>query len=209
MTARVIVFARAPVLGQVKTRLARDVGDARALELYRWSGAAVMAQLRDASCERWVAYTPADRRAETERWLGPADRWIAQRDGDLGARLAAAVDAAFAEGDGPVLLVGTDCLAVTAERVAEALAALATHDATLGPAYDGGYYLLGLARPLAVFDAVAWSTPAVADDTRARLRLAGATWAELPTGRDLDEAADLVAIADRADAPTWVHGRVG
>jgi rSAM/selenodomain-associated transferase 1 len=208
LSPRVIVFARAPVLGQVKTRLARGVGEARALELYRWCGATVMDQLRDERWQRWVAFTPSDLRDETERWLGPVDRWFAQREGDLGERLTAAVEAAFSEGDGPVLLVGTDCLGVTAERVAEALRALSTHDAVLGPAYDGGYYLLGLTRPLPVFDGVAWSTDAVADETRARLRLAGASWAELPTERDLDEAADLVAIAHRPDAPSWVRVRL-
>lgn len=208
LTPRVILFARSPVEGRVKTRLARDVGEARALELYRWCGAAIAAQLRDDRWQCWVAHTPSDQRAETEEWLGPADRWIAQRDGDLGARLAGAVQDAFAEGDGPVLLVGTDCPAVTAERVAEALRELTTHDAVLGPAYDGGYYLLGLRRPLAVFDEVAWSTETVADETRARLRRERATWVELPTERDLDEAGDLVALAHRADAPAWVHVRI-
>jgi len=204
----VIVFARAPVLGQVKTRLARDVGEARALELYRWCGATVMDQLRDDRWQRWVAFTPSELRDETERWLGPCHRWIAQREGDLGERLSAAVERAFSEGTGPVLLVGTDCLGVTAARVSEALQALASHDAVLGPAYDGGYYLLGLTRPLPVFDGVAWSTDAVADETRARLHLAGASWAELPTERDLDEAADLVAVAHRPDAPSWVRARL-
>ena len=207
MTPRVIVFARAPARGLVKTRLARDVGDDRALALYRWCGAVVMAQLRDPRWLRWVAFTPADGRAATEAWLGPADRYLAQPDGDLGARLAAATAAAFADGDGPVLLVGADCPALTAGRVAEAAAALATHDAVLGPAYDGGYYLLGLARPLAVFEGVPWSTAAVADETRERLRAAGATWRELPTERDIDEVGDLVALADRADAPEWVRVR--
>jgi uncharacterized protein len=209
LTPRLIVFAKAPVLGQVKTRLARGIGEARALELYRWSGSTTMAQLRDERWQRWVAFTPADQRAVTEDWLGPADRWIAQCDGDLGVRLSAAVAAAFAVGDGPVLLVGTDCVAVTADRVAEALRLLSTHDAVLGPAYDGGYYLLGLTRPRAIFDGVAWSTGTVANDTRAHLRRAGATWAELPTERDLDETADLVALTDRPDAPAWTRSPRG
>ena len=208
MSPRVIVFAKAPALGQVKTRLARDVGEARALELYRWCGAAVMDQLRDDRWQTWVTFTPSDQREATERWLGPCSRYIAQHEGDLGERLSALVDAAFAEGPGPVLLVGTDCVAVTAERIAEALRSLASHDAALGPAYDGGYYLLGLNRPLPLFEGLAWSTATVADDTRHRLRLAGATWAELPTERDLDEAADLVAVAHRPDAPSWVRVRL-
>jgi rSAM/selenodomain-associated transferase 1 len=205
VTPRVIVFARAPAPGRVKTRLARDVGDARALELYRWSGAAVMSQLRAARCERWVSFTPRDERAAVESWLGPADRWMPQPDGDLGVRLAAAVDEAFAADDRPVLLVGTDCLAVTPARVDEAVAALETHDAALGPAYDGGYYLLGLARPLRLFDGVAWGTGAVANETRDRLRRGAARWVELPPERDLDTVDDLAAAAHRPDAPPWVR----
>lgn len=209
MRPRVIVFARAPVPGQVKTRIARVVGDARALELYRWCAAAVLAQLHDPRWTLWVAFTPADQRPLTEAALGPADRWIAQPDGDLGVRLAAAAATAFAEGDGPVLLVGTDCVALTAERISEALAQLATHDAALGPAHDGGYYLLGLARPLPLFEGVAWSTATVADDTRERLRRAGATWAELPPEQDLDEVADLTSLAHRTDAPAWTRRPFG
>ncbi len=209
MRPRVVVFARAPVAGQVKTRLAREIGDARALELYRWCAATVLAQLRDPRWALWVAFTPADHRPLTEAALGPADRWIAQPDGDLGVRLAAAVAAAFAEGGGPVLLVGTDCVALTAGRVAEALAQLATHDAVLGPAHDGGYYLLGLARPLPLFEGVAWSTATVASDTREGLRRAGATWAELPPEQDLDEVADLASLADRSDAPAWARRPIG
>lgn len=205
MKPRVIVFAKAPQRGAVKTRLARDIGAARALALYRWCAATVLAQLRDPAWELWVAFTPADQRPLTEAALGPADRWIAQPDGDLGARLAALTRLAFAEGDAPVALVGTDCVALTAARVSAALAALATHDAALGPALDGGYYFLGLARELAVFDGVAWSSPTVADDTRARLRAAGARWAELPVERDLDERDDLASLADRADAPAWAR----
>lgn len=209
MTPRVIVFARAPVVGQVKTRLAREIGEARALELYRWCAATVLAQLHDPRWALWVAFTPADQRPLTEAALGPADRWIAQPDGDLGDRLAAAAATAFAEGDGPVLLVGTDCVALTAARVAEALTHLAAHDAVLGPALDGGYYLLGLARPLPLFEGVAWSTATVADDTRKNLRRAGATWAELPPEQDLDEVADLTALADRPDAPAWARRPLG
>ncbi|TAK30174.1 MAG: glycosyltransferase [Myxococcaceae bacterium] len=202
---RVILFAKAPVAGQVKTRLAATVGEPRALELYWWSGATVVAQLRDPRWDLWIAFTPADQRPLVEGWLGPVDRWLAQPDGDLGTRLAAAAESAFADGAGPALLVGADCLALTSYRVAEALELLATHDAALGPAYDGGYYLLGLARALPVFDGLAWSTGTVANDTRDRLRAVGATWAELPTERDIDEADDLDAIADRVDAPAWVR----
>ena len=86
----VIVFARAPVCGAVKTRLARDVGDARALELYRWLGARVLDGLVSASrgYRLIVAFTPGDALAPVQDWLPGADEYVAQGSGDLGARMA-------------------------------------------------------------------------------------------------------------------------
>lgn len=201
--ARVVVFARAPELGRVKTRLARDLGDARALSLYRWLGATVLSSLTADPARPYaltVRVTPPDACDDVRAWVPGADAYEPQGDGDLGARLARAVDDAFAAGDRAVVLVGTDCVAVTDARVREALAALASHDAALGPARDGGYYLLALARTLPVFEAVPWSTERVAEETRARLRAAGARWAELPVETDIDTAADLDALAGTAGA---------
>jgi glycosyltransferase A (GT-A) superfamily protein (DUF2064 family) len=91
----------------------------------------------------------------------------------------------------PWLVVGTDCPALTPAHVQQAADALQTHDAVLIPAEDGGYVLLGLRRPLAsVFERVDWSTAQVSEQTRERLREAGATWVELPALWDVDEPAD-------------------
>jgi rSAM/selenodomain-associated transferase 1 len=196
LAPRVVVFARAPALGRVKTRLARDVGDARALDVYRALGAAVLSSLTaDPSRPYTVAVrvTPDDACDDVRAWVPGADAYEPQGDGDLGARLVRATDDAFARGHRAVVLVGTDCPAVTDARVREALRALDGCDAALGPARDGGYYLLGLAQPLPVFEGVPWSTDGVAEATRARLRAAGASWAELATEVDVDTADDLRA----------------
>lgn len=203
----VIVVARAPERGRVKTRLARDIGPDRALDLYVWSGARVVRAIT-ITPRAWdvhVTFTPADAREAVAAWLPPVDDLFAQPEGDLGERLQHAVTGTFARGHTAVLLVGTDCVAVTAERVREALDALGTHDAVLGAASDGGYYLLGMKRPLDVFHGIAWSTDTVADATRARLRDAGARWAELPVETDMDTADDLASLRDVTDAPAWVR----
>ncbi len=202
------VFARVPALGRVKSRLAASVGDAHALGLYTWLGARVVRGLTDEPARTWdvhVAYTPADGDAAVRAWLGPVEGTSPQVDGDLGARMAAAVDEGLAAGYRAVVLVGTDCAAVTASRVAEAIRALADHDAVLGPATDGGYYLLGMSRRLPVFDGVAWSTETVAEATRARLTAAGGHWLELATETDVDTEADLRALRGLPDAPGWVR----
>jgi rSAM/selenodomain-associated transferase 1 len=198
MTApRVVLFARAPVPGQVKTRLARDLGDDRACDLYRRLGAAVVAGLtRDPArpFEVAVRFTPDDALEAVRAWIPGADRYEPQGPGDLGDRLTRAVRDAFDDRVAAVALAGTDCIAVTVGRVRAALDGLATHDAALGPARDGGYYLLALRRPLAVFHDVPWSTAAVAESTRALLRRAGATWVELPVESDVDTVDDLATL---------------
>ncbi len=206
----VIVFARAPERGRVKTRLAKDIGPDRALDLHRWSGARVVRAITVAprSWDVHVTFTPADAREAVRAWLPPVDDLFTQPEGDLGERIVHAVTRTFARGHEAVLLVGTDCIAVTAERVREALDALGTHDAVLGAASDGGYYLLGMKRPLDLFQGIAWSTDAVVDATRARLRDAGASWRELPVETDVDTADDLVSLCGVADAPAWVREAV-
>jgi glycosyltransferase A (GT-A) superfamily protein (DUF2064 family) len=75
----------------------------------------------------------------------------------------------------------------------------------IGPALDGGYYLLGGSAPLPVFEAVPWSTAVVADETRARLARAGLPWRELSVEPDIDRAEDLAHLAARGDCPDWIR----
>lgn len=208
-TAMVIVFARAPVCGAVKTRLARDVGDARALELYRWLGARVFGGLASTSraYRLTVAFTPDDARAAVQDWLPGADEYVAQAPGDLGARMAGALADAHARGHTRAVVVGTDCPAVTQGRVTAALAALWQVPCVLGPALDGGYYLIGATGALPVFADMAWGTDAVLATTRTRLRKGGLLWEELPVERDIDTVDDLPALVDVMGAPAWVDWR--
>jgi rSAM/selenodomain-associated transferase 1 len=207
--ARVAVFARAPEPGKVKTRLARDVGDARACALYRWLGARVVASLTADGSRPYdvaVRVTPSGACDAVRAWVPGADAYEPQGEGDLGERLARATSEGFEAGYGAVVLVGTDCLAVTDGRVREALRALEGHDAALGPARDGGYYLLALGRSLPVFEGVPWSTARVAEVTRGRVRDAGASLAELAVETDIDTVDDLDALRGHPDAPGWAAG---
>lgn len=208
--ALVVVFARAPEPGRVKTRLARAVGDAPACALYRWLGARVVASLTGDGSRPYdvaVRVTPSGACDAVRAWVPGADAYEPQGEGDLGERLARATRDGFAAGHRAVALVGTDCLAVTDGRAREALRALEGHDVALGPARDGGYYLLALARPLPVFDAVPWSTARVAEVTRGRARDAGARLAELPVETDIDTVDDLDSLRGYDDAPAWVRRR--
>lgn len=197
MTPTVAVLLKAPRLGIVKTRLAADVGAARALAIYR---TLAERQLRavPAGWPITVNFTPADSGQELQSWLAaipriPAVVYRPQPDGDLGGRIAAAFSQAFAGGAACAFALGGDCPDLDAtllEHAADRLTQPAI-DAVLGPAADGGYYLLGLRAPCpGLFVDVAWSTPQVLDQTRARLRNAGLRTYELPVLHDIDTAED-------------------
>lgn len=190
------LFVRAPRKGTVKTRLARAVGDVAALDAYRRLVARALEVAADArrhgvvdAVELWCAPDATD--ADCARWAGRVGATLrGQAPGDLGARMRAAVEDALARGAVPIL-VGSDCPGLDAGYLARASDALESHDAVLGPAEDGGYVLVGLARPLPLFDGIAWSTPSVLAQTRAALASAGARWRELPVLWDVDTAEDL------------------
>jgi rSAM/selenodomain-associated transferase 1 len=185
------VFARAPVPGRVKTRLARTIGTEEATSAYR------------TLAERTLATAVAARRAGVvgaiELWLDPEsdpaaitswrDRFgvtiETQAGDDLGARMRNALRSSTARGI-PALLVGTDVPGYDVAYLARAAAALERHDAVIGPAEDGGYVLVGLVRDIDVFGGVPWSTPEVMAATRTLLAAAGASHVELPPLWDVD-----------------------
>lgn len=197
MTA-VLLFARAPRAGRVKTRLAASIGAVRALALYRQVGRAVIDRLaRRYDVTVW--FDPADAEPEMRRWLGSALSYRPQPPGDLGDRMWHAVEAHFAVHDGPAILVGADVPGLTAEVVAGAERRLRRHDVAIGPAEDGGYYLLGLAAPAPqLFRGIPWGTEDVFRLTVERCRAHDLNVAVLETLSDMDTAADL-----RALGPDW------
>ena len=190
----ILVFVRAPEAGRVKTRLAAEIGDEAALRVYRRLAEHAVAEARGLGAEAAVRihFTPAEGGDAVRAWLGGGAAYLPQGDGDLGARMRAAFEAAFAAGHGRVVIVGSDLPDLTADMLRRALRLLDAHAAVVGPAADGGYYLLGLReRVPGVFDGIAWSTGEVLGATLARLRAAGCEPAMLETLRDVDVAADL------------------
>lgn len=191
MSVAAAVFLRAPRLGAVKTRLAAEIGDRHALRLYRVMAARTLAAVRAAGLDATVWFTPTDAGPELRFWLGAGWDLRPQASGDLGARLHAAAQAALGR---PWLAIGVDCPRLDAGLLAEAAAIAASGEIVLGPAADGGYYLVGGPTPLPpIFEAMPWSTPRLLEETRAKLARARAVWRELPTLRDVDTADDARA----------------
>lgn len=190
MRDTVVVFARAPRLGTVKRRLARDVGDRAALRFHQANLARLLRALsRDRRFRTVLAPTP-DRAAA--RWPVRVPQ-VRQGHGDLGQRMHRACTRCRR-----VAIVGTDIPELGADDVAQAFRALGRAQAAFGPAADGGYWLVALSprRPAHPFAGVRWSTEHALADTLANFR--GRRVTMLRTLRDVDTAADLWAVVRAA-----------
>ncbi|MGE3308818.1 MAG: TIGR04282 family arsenosugar biosynthesis glycosyltransferase [Limisphaerales bacterium] len=187
---RVIVFLKAPRPGFVKTRIAADLDAEAAVAIYQALVGMTLSHLRDRK-DVELRFTPDDAAAEMVGWRRPGWSLRAQGDGDLGERLLRAVEEAFSEGVPRVVLLGGDCPELASGDVEDALVALSRHDVVLGPAVDGGYWLMGLRRSCPdLFRGIAWGTDRVCEESMRKAAEAGLTVAELRRLRDIDSLAD-------------------
>jgi uncharacterized protein len=185
-------MAKTPVLGLVKTRLGRQIGPAHATRFFRSTASAVLGRLcRDQRFQTLLAIAP-DAGVHTRAF----DRHIArlpQGGGDLGDRMLRAANLAP---PGPVLIIGTDIPSIRSDVIVRAFRALADHDVVVGPAGDGGFWLIGFnRRPRAprCFDGVRWSHAETLNDVLANL--SGLRLARVDTLSDVDGADDLKRLA--------------
>ena len=202
-----VVMAKAPVAGQVKTRLVPPLSYEEAAELY----ACLLSDLLDslqsfALADLFLNYTPAD--------AGPAFADLApeefvcfpQKSGDLGERMHAAFGELSERGYRSVVLIGSDFPVFPREFLERAFAMLRDPetDLVLGPNRDGGYYLIGMRRPVSgIFENIAWSSDGVLTATLNRIDSLGLKASLLPAWFDIDtpsDVADLVETATRLDA---------
>jgi rSAM/selenodomain-associated transferase 1 len=204
-----LVFLKEPRPGAVKTRLVPLLGETMAAELYRVMAEEELRRTAPAGAEyaRMLFFTPPEGRDAVEAWL-PGEECAPQSAGDLGARMASAFADAFGRGAQRVTIIGTDAPAVDRGTVLEAFAALQDHDLVLGPAKDGGYYLIGLERPRPeLFGGIAWSTPGVFPTTMERAAALGLRVRLLEPLRDIDTPEDL--RAERARLEPLLRERPG
>jgi uncharacterized protein len=189
---RLVVFAKAPVAGSVKSRLARQLGVAVATRFARQCAHALLARVAfDRRWETIIAATPCAQ--YTGRFWPAGVGRSAQGPGDLGERMQRVM---ASSPPGPLVIVGTDIPAVRAAHIAQAFRALGRHDAVFGPAGDGGYWLVGLRRRPRVpkaFRDVRWSSPHALADTLANLPDRKISF--LAVLGDVDDARDYVASA--------------
>jgi uncharacterized protein len=193
---RVIVFLKAPRAGEVKTRLAKTLGPDAACAAYRQLAERLWKELAHLPGGE-LRFSPDDAASEIQSWLGRSWPARPQGDGDLGQRMQAAFADAFADGATRVVIVGADCPQVTAADVRQAWNELKSHDVVLGPAMDGGYWLIGLARPqAALFQGITWSSDKVLGQTLQRARTAGLRIQLLRILSDVDTERDWKGFLD-------------
>jgi uncharacterized protein len=190
-----LVFAKAPRVGQVKTRLAKGVGAPRAVEIYRRMGREVVDRLRGGSWRTVIYFDPPGARTAMEDWLGVESLTFHPQEGeDLGARLTRAFQHASHQA-GPMCVVGTDIPDLhggLVETAFQRLEAEGGPQVVLGPAKDGGYYLLALRSPEPrLFQGIRWSTSRVREQTMDRARELELSVEELPVLADVDRVDDL------------------
>ena len=190
-----LVFVRAPRAGRVKTRLAAAIGDRAALRVYRRLAERTLAEARALAAHGVtvrVHYAPVDAGDAVRAWLGDGPEYLPQADGDLGERMKDAFARAFAGGAERVVIVGSDLPEVSAALLSRAFELLDAHPAVIGPARDGGYYLLGLRGMIdGIFDGIQWSTSGVLRASLERFGAAGVEPAALEVLADVDTVDDL------------------
>jgi len=209
-----IMMAKYPEPGQVKTRLAAEIGVGHAAELSKRFILDLLQTLPSRDWEIQMALYPWERKEEMSAVVGEKYVLIPQRGCDLGERMGHVFIELFAEAFQEIIMIGSDAPDLPTEFITEAFSVLTDHDAVLGPACDGGYYLIGFRQgafsPL-LFNGLPWSTPEIFSQQLKRLREQKLhvyilpPWQDIDTLADLKKMAGLAAMTSFADSLTMAY----
>jgi rSAM/selenodomain-associated transferase 1 len=196
----VILFVRLLEKGKVKSRLAKDLGEDLVLRLYESMVLDTIGMLKKGTTPFRICFDPPHALDRMQKWLGNEYSYMPQTGNDLGERMELAFAHVFSEGISEALLIGSDIPGLTIEMIDDAFRSFASHDAVIGPANDGGYYLIGFRNTTfepSIFRTMSWSTDAVYRTTRERLRARMLKVHVLPECIDADTKEDLQALLAR------------
>jgi rSAM/selenodomain-associated transferase 1 len=190
-----------PERGKVKSRLAAAIGEDLAVSVYKNLVKGMLSTLKAGAFPLYVCFYPKDAQKPLTNWLGARYRYIPQKGKDLGERMKNGFMEAFSMGHKRVVLIGSDIPDLSLELIVEAFTSLKKKDAVIGPALDGGYYLIGFKEEAfspRVFDGMAWGTDRVFDETMQALKKLRRTVHILPYQRDIDTVEDLRNLSNPA-----------
>ncbi|WP_114748263.1 TIGR04282 family arsenosugar biosynthesis glycosyltransferase [Pleomorphovibrio marinus] len=195
MENAVIVFEKEPLPGKVKTRLAKDIGEKEAAKVYKQLIVLTHNALNDVQADIFV-FLDGDGMLKVRR--DSRYHHTTQWGNNLGERMVHAFREVFKKGYKKALIIGTDCPEISKEILEDAFFQLDNHDITIGPALDGGYYLIGMNKLYAsIFQSIPWSTEKVYDRTLEEIQGIGLSFSVLPTLRDIDDWEDLMAFKNK------------
>ena len=192
-----VVFVKAPQKGKVKTRLSKIVGPEIALNVYKRFAVDLIETLKNIECDITICYHPSHAEPCITRWLGDSYVYLAQKGKNIGERMANAFIQSFSKGFHSVILVGADIPDLTGKIIDGAFSSLQKYPAVIGPALDGGYYLLGFNSNTFIpdiFENISWGTDRVYEQTLTVFHKKSLQAHLLPTWRDIDTYEDLVCF---------------
>lgn len=196
-----MIFAKLPRAGEVKTRLGATMGMGRAGEIYAEFARHAFAlgrNVQENGAAVYLMYDPASNEENVRQWVNQAFRFHVQTGKDLGERMRNAMALAFRDGFSRSVIIGTDVPELDAGTVADSFNLLETVPVVLGPSKDGGYYLLGMHVPMNdLFEGIPWSTGRVLDETTRKLKRLGVQYRLLQELADIDTEDDYRELMRR------------
>jgi len=190
----VLFFAKCPESGNVKSRLAAELGNETATEIYRCFVLDILDMLSKSGFSFNICFYPPHSADNMKEWLGSEFSYMPQHGRDLGDRMRNALATVFSKGHKYAVVIGSDIPDIPKELIGEALISLETHDAVIGPSFDGGYYLIGFRQDSFLpdaFDGIEWGGEAVFEDTLNILKNRGRITHVLKKWRDVDRHEDI------------------
>jgi rSAM/selenodomain-associated transferase 1 len=196
----ILLFVKAPLRGQVKSRLAAVLGKDAALELYGNFVLDILASIEKSGIPCRICYYPPDSGETVKNWLGGHLMYMPQEGNDIGERMERAFRQAFSEGTSRAVLIGSDIPDLPPALLQDAVGGLDQTGAVIGPSKDGGYYLIGFRKDTFfpnIFHGPEWSTDTVFADTVAIFEREHQQFSLLPPWRDMDTIEDLKDLMSR------------
>ncbi len=190
MKEALVIFAKNAEAGKVKTRLAASIGEEAALSIYQQLLSHTASITNDLPVDKFVFYSSYI--AQRDAWDDKHFVKQVQEGNDLGERMKNAFTAIFEKGYNKIVIIGTDCPELKADIILNAFTHLSSQDVVIGPAADGGYYLLGMKQPNSpLFENIRWSTNVVFDETIVKCEALKLHYFLLPVLKDIDREEDL------------------
>ena len=202
MSTTLIIFAKSPIPGKVKTRLTPHITPTEAAELYKAFIADIIFNVHKLKCEQVIiAYTPSNAEATFHSICGQLVKYLPQKGDNLGERMKNAFRHTFHKGSTRTVIIGTDSPTLPLSYIQKAFDVLKEVPVAIGPNFDGGYYLIGLSEQnYAIFDGIDWSTSKVFDQTLTRIQAINKQLYVLPPWYDVDTPDNLEFLRSHIQA---------